>query len=99
MPSTSKDSLKFGKLSTGKHSKLNFELSADMFNLFSVCKENLISEFDGNFLKISYKTVAEVVVLPSFSTLKSEISSKKIRSRSVATTLSLFFFYFKKNIG
>ena len=33
-PLSSKLSEKFGKLSTGKHKRLNFEFSAEMFNLF-----------------------------------------------------------------
>ena len=91
IPLFAKGSLKLGKLSTGKQIRLNLELSEEIFNLFSLCKENKTSELDGYFFKISYKTVAEVVVLHSFSGLKSEISSKKTRSKSVATTFSLSF--------
>ena len=84
-------SFKFGKLSTGKQRRLNFDLFAEIFNLFSFCNAKETSVFEGNFLSISYNTVAEVVVLPSFSILKSDISSRNKRSKSVAITLSLLF--------
>ena len=40
---SSKLSEKFGKLSTGRHNKLNFEFSAEIFNLFSSFKLNITS--------------------------------------------------------
>tara|TARA_B110000305_G_C19134884_1_gene490701 strand:- start:458 stop:733 length:276 start_codon:yes stop_codon:yes gene_type:complete len=63
--SLSKSSAKFGKLSIGKHNKLKSELSVIKFNLFSFFKSNLISELPDIFLRMSYKTVADVVVAPS----------------------------------
>jgi hypothetical protein len=56
---------KFGKLSEGKHSRLKFELSDFMLSLFSFFNSNFNSVLADTFLKMSYKIVAEVVVLPS----------------------------------
>ena len=54
-----------GKLLVGKHNKLKSEFLDFKLNLFSFFKVKLISVFAGIFLKISNKTLAEVVVLPS----------------------------------
>jgi hypothetical protein len=59
----------------GRQSKLKSEFSLFKLNLFSDFKSKLNSELAEIFLKISYSIVAEVVVLPSFITLTSEISS------------------------
>ena len=44
-PSVEKLSFKFGKLSTGRQRRLNLEFSAEIFNLFSFCKEKETSVF------------------------------------------------------
>ena len=60
-----------GKLFEGKHNKLKSEFSVFRLNLFSLFKLKLIIAPWGIFLKISNKTFAEVVVLPSARTFKS----------------------------
>ena len=71
----SNSSEKFGKLSIGKHNKLKSELSVIKFNLFSLFKSKLMSEFPDIFLNISYNIVADVVVAPSLLILISLSSS------------------------
>ena len=71
----SNSSANVGKLSVGKQSKLKSELSLFKLSLFSVLRSKFNSELEDIFLKISYSTVAEVVVLPSFVTFTSFISS------------------------
>ena len=89
--SLSKSSVNVGKFSVGKHNKLKSEFSAFKLSLFSDFRLKCISEFDEIFLKISYKTLADVVVLPSSSIFKSDISSLNRMSKSVAKIVSLLF--------
>ena len=88
----SNSSVKVGKLSVGKHSKLKSKFSPVKLNLFSDFILKLRFAFEEIFLKISYSTVAEVVVLPSLIISTSFISSQKIISKSVATIDSFLFF-------
>ena len=70
-----KSSAKFGKLSDGKQSKLKSEILVFRLSLFSLFNSKLTSEPAGIFLKISYKIVADDVVLPSVIVFTSRISS------------------------
>ena len=58
-------SSKVGKLLDGKQSKLKSEFLVFKLNLFSLLSVKLISVPFGIFLKISKRTFADVVVLPS----------------------------------